>query len=232
MTKTLPVFSMQLNTIKVALFSLIISLSSCSGLKVLNTYTADHVATIKDQKVLVIARMKKQNVRESVEREMTKQLLSSHLKASESYKVFPKLKTNETLSKEDLEKFKLQLKEQGFDAVCISSVIGVERLSKTNVSGGYEAGADLGSYYGMNTIGFFGYYTSPVPTPTFKGVYEPVELMTETAQIYVLETAVYNLDLPENKQMIASVTSKIENVETAGNIAKKYAKAVVKSLKK
>ena len=210
--------------------SLIFLFSGCSTVKVVNSWSSDNVETIEAQNILVIVKAKKEKYRETYEGKIAEKLRGAKLNAVESYTKFPDLNPNDTLSKADIEKIKTLFKKEGFNAIVYSAVIGVEKLSQTTVSGGYEAGTSLGAAAYINTIGFYGFYTSAIPTPAFKGVYEEPTYDIQTAKIYVLETRTFNLDLPEEDQLIAVVTSKIENVETSHNLANNYAKAVLESL--
>jgi hypothetical protein len=216
---------------KLFILSLLISTYNCGGVKVLNSWTSDNAETLKSKKILVIARAQKKKNKEDFENEIAKQFRSRKFDATESHKQFPELKTNDSLSKEEIKDIINMFKKQGYNAIVVSSVTGVENLSKTLVSGGHESGATLSTYANMYPIGFYGFYSSPLPTPTFKGVYEEVEMQTFTQKVYVLETVAYNLDLPEEDQLVARVTSKIDNVETAGNLAKNYAKAIFNGVK-
>ncbi|WP_298537489.1 hypothetical protein [uncultured Algibacter sp.] len=212
--------------------NLVFLLSGCSTVKVINSWSSDNIETIESKNILVIVKAKKEKYREVYEGKIAQKLRGSKLNATESHTKFPEINPNDTLTKTDIEKIKALFKKEGFNAVVYSAVIGVEKLSKTTVSGGYEAGTTLGAPAYINTIGFYGFYTSPIPTPAFKGVYEEPTYDTQTSKIYVLETRTYNLDLPEKDQLIAVVTSKIENVETSHNLANNYAKAVLESLSK
>ena len=55
-------------------------------------------------------------------------------------------------------------------------------------------------------------------------------MTTRTNKIYVLETSVHNLELPLKKQLVAVVTSKIDQPENITALADEYAKAVAKAL--
>jgi hypothetical protein len=218
------------NSSKLILLAFSVCLFGCSTVKVINSWSSDNIETIESKKILVIVKAKKPNSRKTYESKIAQRLRGAKLNAIESYTKFPKINPNDTLTEEGLEYIKNLFKKEGFNAIVYSAVIGVENLSKTTASGGYEAGTTLGAYAYVNTIGFYGFYTSPIPTPAFKGVYEEPTYDTQTAKIYVLETRTYNLDLPEKDQLVAVVTSKIENVETSHNLANNYAKAVLESL--
>jgi hypothetical protein len=57
----------------------------------------------------------------------------------------------------------------------------------------------------------------------------PETTTTYSATNYVLETVVYNLDETGENQLVAVVTSKIEDPENAAKTAKQYVKAITKS---
>ncbi|KAB1070352.1 hypothetical protein F6U93_02020 [Tamlana haliotis] len=223
---------MKLSISKFLTLGLFVLISSCSSVKELSHWTSDDVASIKSKNILVIVKAKKPSTRESFEKQITKQLKAEGLNATSSYVQFPELNPNDSLSKAELQNVKKILKSNKFNGVVYSRVIGVEKLTNTTTSGGYEAGATLGDYPLLYDMGFYGFYSNTLPEPSFEGVYEPLEVQTQTANIYVLETSVYNLDLEPKKQMVASVTSKIDNVETGHNLAKNYAKTIVNGVKK
>ncbi|WP_194768428.1 hypothetical protein [Tamlana sp. I1] len=223
---------MKYSIFKFLSLSLIVLFSGCSGVKEVNHWTSKDVATIKTKNILVIVKAKKEKIRESYEKQITKQLRAEKLSATSSYEKFPELNPNDTLTKAQISEIKAKLKKEGFNGIVYSRVIGVEKLSKTTVSGGHEAGATIGNYTNLYYMGFFGYYGSTLPPPSFAGVYEPVEMDTQTAKIYILETVVFNLDLEDKEQLVASVTSKIDNLETGHNLAKDYAKTIINGVKK
>jgi hypothetical protein len=64
------------------------------------------------------------------------------------------------------------------------------------------------------------------------GNYVEQSSTTYTAKNYVLETVVYNLDEPEDKQLVAVITSKLEEPDNAATTAKQYVKAIAKSFDK
>ncbi|GGZ92762.1 hypothetical protein [Algibacter mikhailovii] len=220
------------NSSKLVLLVLAFCFFACSTVKVVNSWSSDNIETLESKKILVIVKAKKEKSRKTLEDKIAQKLRGAKFDAVESYTQFSQLNPNDTLTEADIDKIKQQFKEKGFNAVVYSAVIGVERLSKTTVSGGYEAGTTLGAPAYINTIGFYGFYTSPIPTPAFKGVYEEPTYDVQTAKVYVLETRTYDLDLPEKEQLVAIVTSKIENVETSHNLVNNYAKAVLENLTK
>ena len=121
--------------------------------------------------------------------------------------------------------------EQGIVKELAKKGLKGKEISQTTTEGGYEAGASLSSYYNMSYVGFYGYYASPGSYASFDGVEVEETMTTKTNKIYVLETSVHNLDLPEKEQLVALVTSKIDQPESITALADEYAKAIAKALK-
>ena len=83
----------------------------------------------------------------------------------------------------------------------------------------------------MSYVGFYGYYASPGSYASFEGIEVEETRTTRTNKIYVLETSVHNLDLPGKKQLVALVTSKIDQPESITGLADEYARAIARALK-
>lgn len=205
--------------------------SACSTIKVLDAWKSEDIESVKPQNILVIARTTHQPSRVAFEQGMVKELIKKGLKGTASYKIFSDLEPNKKLSQEEIESIKEKFRLEGFDAVILSIVKDVKEISETTIDGGYEAGASLSSYYDMSYLGFYGYYASPGSYASYEGVDVAETMTTRTNKIYVLETSVHNLELPLKKQLVAVVTSKIDQPENITALADEYAKAVAKALK-
>ncbi len=163
------------------------------------------------------------------------------LKATESYLKFPDINHDEQNSEEVAKaKFKSLIEDEDFHGVLISVVKDYSEAVVTEESGGYYAGASYGGYgyggygyggYGGFYGGFYGYYHHPMSYSTY-GNYVPSTSTTRVSKTYILETLIYNLDEPEDKQLIGLVTSKVVDPSSVTKIAKAYSKEVFNSLKK
>jgi hypothetical protein len=120
------------------------------------------------------------------------------------------------------------LNSEGFNGVVLTVIKDTQELSKTVTDGGYYAGSSYYGYYPRYYVGFYGYYRHPMSYSTF-GTYMPSTSTTYTETTYILETVIYNLEETKEKQLVAVVTSKIEDPENASDAAKKYVKAISKS---
>jgi hypothetical protein len=209
----------------------IIFFSSCSSVKVLNSWKADTIESVKDNNILVIARTDNMSARTVFENEIVKQLEERGIKATPSFTKFPKLNPDEEISEEQQKEIKNMLIDQGFNGVVLTVIKDVEELSKTTVEGGYYAGGNYAGYYPRYYGGFYGYYRNPMSYSTY-GNYVEQTISTRTAKNFILETVIYDLEAEGEKQLVGVVTSRIEEPESATTAAKQYVTAISKSFDK
>jgi hypothetical protein len=208
--------------------TLLLTLNACSSVKVLDSWKADNVNTIHDKNIIVIARTDNTQARIAFENEIVDQLVARGMKATASFTKFSKLTPNQKVTDEKKEKIKAMLLDEGINGVVLTVIKDVEELSKTTTDGGYYAGGNYYGYYPRYYGGFYGYYYNPLSYSTY-GNYVPESSTTYTSKNYILETVVYNLDETGENQLVAVVTSKIEDPENAAKTAKQYVKAITKS---
>ncbi|MCJ7758151.1 MAG: hypothetical protein MUP24_08375 [Gillisia sp.] len=210
-------------------FTAILILNACSSVKVLDSWKADNVNSINDKNILVIARTANNQARIAFENEIVKQLTATGKKATASFTKFPNIDPDEKVTGQRQEMILNILKNEGFNAVVLTVIKDYQEQTKTVTEGGYYAGGTYGGYYPTYYRGFRGYYYNPYSYSTY-GNYVPSTTTTYSNKTYVLETMAYNLDEPEEKQLVAVVTSKIEDPENVTKLAKEYVKVITKSL--
>lgn len=221
----------------IILFAFTIIFSSCSNVKVLDSWKGDNISTVKDKNILVIARTENPQARRAFEEAMANDLRGAGFKAVESYLKFPNFSHGKKSDEEKANnKLKTLIEKEGFHGILISVVKDYSEAVVTEESGGYYAGASYRgfggygyypSYYG----GFYGYYHNPMSYSTY-GSYVPSSTTTRVSKTYIVETMIYNLDQPKDKQLVGMVTSKVVDPSSVTKIAKSYSKAIFNSLKK
>lgn len=204
---------------------------SCSSVKVLNSWKGDNIEAVKENNLLVIARTDNMSARIAFENEIVKELTSRGINATASFEKFPKLKPDQEITEETEKQIKSIIVDNGFLGVVLTVIKEEQELTKTVTDGGYYAGSTYYGYYPRYYNGFYGYYRHPMSYSTL-GNYVEQSSTTYTAKNYVLETVVYNLDEPEDKQLVAVITSKLEEPDNAATTAKQYVKAIAKSFDK
>ncbi len=219
------------------LFGFALLLSGCSGITVLDSWQGENLTTIKDKNILVIARTDNPQARRAFEEAMANDLRGAGLKAVESYLKFPDVNHDSKREEEAAKKeFKDLIERESFHGILISVVKDYNEAIVTEESGGYYAGATYGGYGGYGYFpgyygGFYGYYHHPLSYSTY-GSYVPSTTTTRVSKTYIVETLVYNLDQPEDKQLIGMTTTKVVDPSSLTKTAKNYSKAVFKSFKK
>lgn len=216
------------------LIILVVSFSSCSGIKVVDSWKADNINSLKDAKILVIARSDDMVGRQRFEQEIAERLRADGIDAMESYKKFPAMKQNKELSEEEINQRVQIIKNEGFKGVVLTVLKDMSKEIVTSESGGYVSGGYYPSYYGGYYGGFGGYY-GRVYSPYgygYGGTYVPSETRTYTSETYSLETVIYNLDLEPGKQLLGVIAIDITDPKSASKVAPKYADAVAKQLSK
>ena len=126
------------------------------------------------------------------------------------------------------EEIKSMIKSKGFNGVVLTVIKETQEFSKTVTDQSHYAGGTYYGYYPRYYGGFYGYYRNPMSYSTL-GNYEDQTSSTYTATDYILETVIYDLDAEGEDQLVAVVTSKIEEPEGATATAKQYVKAIAKS---
>lgn len=204
-------------------------LNSCSSVKVLDSWKSDNVSTIRDKNILVIARTDNNQARIAFEQEISKQLRDNGLKATESFKELPHIEPDKKLTEEQTKALAETIKREGYNAVVLTVIKDYRESTQTTQDGGYYAGGTFGGMYPGYYGGFYGYYNYPM-TYVGVGTYAPSTITTRTVRDFVLETVTYNLDEAEGKQLIAVVTTEIEDPQNVSKNAEEYAYKVMKSL--
>lgn len=225
------------NTIKLGLSVLMmIFIFSCgSGVKVLNSWRAEKVTVdkFKKKKIIVIARTANNQARLSFENEIAEQMRSQGYDATESYTRAPMLFQKE-LTEERVAFIRKLFELEGYNGVVITVVKDKSQSTVTSGSSMYVGGG-YGSYYPGYYGSFYNYYSTPYAYgPYYNSVGGSIPLSTSTRVVtdYVLETVMYNLDEPEENQLVAVVTTKVDDPKDADKAAQQYVAKIVESYQK
>ena len=204
--------------------------SGCSSVKVIDSWKSDSISTIKDNNFIVVARANNLQAQIAFENEIVKQMKSNGYQATASYSKFGEMKPNEPELESDKEKFKKILELEGFNAVILTVMKDYQEETRLEKEGGYYTGGNYYGYYPRYYSSFYPYYYNPISYHSM-GNYVEETYTTNVSKLYILETTIYNLDESEENQLVAVITSKIDNPETASGAAKEYVKEISKKLK-
>ncbi|GAA4886242.1 hypothetical protein GCM10023311_06460 [Flaviramulus aquimarinus] len=221
---------MNKTTLSLICISIFLSFSSCSSVKVLDSWKNDRITNIKDNNFLVVARANNPQARIAFENEIVSQMESNGYQATASFSKFGNMKPNEPKSETNKEKLQEILKLEGFNAVILTVMKDYQEETRLEKEGGYYAGGNYYGYYPRYYGGFYPYFYNPLSYHTL-GNYVEESYSTSTSKLYILETTIYNLDESGENQLVAVITSKIDNPQTASGAAKEYVKEISKKLK-
>ena len=156
------------------------------------------------------------------EKDMVNQLNANGYNAEESYTSFPNISPTEKVESAKLEELKNELKNDGVSFVLVNIVRDIQNYITTTANGSFY---NTMPYYGRRYYrGFYGYYGG-MSTSTMSSV-------TQEKSKYILESIVYDLSKPEDKQLQAIITSEIDNPKTVGTSSKDFSKKILKELDK
>ncbi len=132
--------------------------ASCSGIKVVDSWKADEIGSLANEKILVIARSDDMVGRQRFEQEIAERLRSGGIDATESYKKFPAMKHNNEMTEEQISQRIQIIKNEGYVGVVLTVLKDMSKEIVTSETGGYVSGGYYPSYYGGHYGGFGGYY--------------------------------------------------------------------------
>lgn len=231
----------------IASLILVLSIYSCSSsVNVVNNWSAGNSGGLKSEKILIITRSPEQKARTVFENELAKALNDKGINADASHVKYPNYKPNGELTDAGKAEIKEILEKEGYGGVVLTVVKDKLKNVRTTEEGGYNAGQSLAAYYPpyipVYSYGFYGAYYSPYyfsssylyNTKTYDqyGTYVEKEVETETSYSYVLESLVYDLSLDEKKQLVAYVTTRVDEPDNVNTMAKTYTKKILESFKK
>lgn len=219
--------------IVLGLLLLALFFQGCSSAKVIGAWKGDpdNIAKFREKNVLVIARTANDHARIAFEEQIANQLRARGIKATESFLKVPKIYPNREITEERVELIKSLMGSEGFNGVVITVVKDEEQVTSTTSSGAYVG--VYNNYYPGYYGGFYNYYAQPFaygPYYDSFGGYIPMSSTTRTYSNYVLETIAYNLDEPSENQIVAVVTTRLDDPKEAYKTAEKYVQSMMKSL--
>lgn len=173
---------------KIVVLLVLLTMWSCSSTKFVDSWKNDEIAVFEPQKLLVIGITDNLTAKKIFEEELKNAFLNRNLNTFESSEVFDVSFSESPKSQEEVDAMTEKLLENGFDAVVITAVKGVDDRRQYH-SGYYNVGFHwrrFGRYY----YRFQNIYYTP-------GYYD-------NYKVYHIETSIYNIkeNVDENKSLV------------------------------
>ncbi|MEH6535377.1 MAG: hypothetical protein V7719_03215 [Psychroserpens sp.] len=210
----------------VSVLSLSILLAGCSSVKVTDSWKDVKTSQIENKNIMVLTESESTIIRTTFERDIVEQLSKKGYKSLESYKMFPVIKSDKTLTDEQLRVFKEELTSSGIDVVIMTVLKDVNEYTQTLTQAGtiYYQNTYPTLYFNSRHGGFY---------RSYKTIYvnvEPKTTTSYTSKDYVLETLVYDLTQQENNQLSSVITTVIDNPKDLEKTSEDFSKKLIKEL--
>ena len=208
---------------------------NCGGIKVVDAWKAQDTKKNDFKNVLVIARTANKSARIAFEREIADRLIERGINATPSYSKFGPMNPDKEMTDERKQMIREILNNEGFDAIVLTSVKDVRERTTTS-GNNYYFNDPWNTFYPSYYGNFYGYYYQPYVyyyQPYVYGVtIGDTTPTTYTTKTYYLETVAFSLGADENDQLVAVVTTTIEDPKDAYKTADKYTEEILKALDK
>lgn len=188
--------------------------ASCSTAKVTDSWLNDTYKDYQPKKILIIGLTDNLTGRILFEEQLKTELINRGLDAIESYKVFKPKFTSLKQTEEDIEIEIKRLSKDGFDAVLISAVKGIDE--KVSYSGD-----NFKTYYYWRRFGHYYYLVQDVYLQ--EGYYSKYK-------IYHIEASLYNIKENDDKSLVWVASYDVVDPKQINKTVTNYVKAVIKSL--
>ncbi|MBO6607938.1 hypothetical protein [Psychroserpens sp.] len=201
-------------------------LTGCSSVKVTDSWKDVKTTDIKDKTIMVVTQTSDKHIRRQFESDLVDELNKEGYSSKESYSILSTGKSEEPLSKEELERVKQNLKEKNIDVVIMTVLKDVNEYTKTETTGGtvYSINTHPTFYLGRYGRGFYRSYNTIYLNS------EPTTTTVYNGKTYILETLVYDLSLPDTNQLLSVTTTVLDNPDNIEHTSKDFSKQIVKEL--
>lgn len=199
----------------VYLFCVII-FNSCSSAKVNDSWKSDKYENYKPKKVLIVGVSQNLTARKMFEETLKKEFDSRGVIAAESYDVFESSFKSTKQTEEEIEEQINSLTKNGYDAVLISIVKGVEEKTAYSIEdrrSRHYARRFRGDYYLYQDIYF-----------------EPKYY--ENYKVYTIESSLYNIDPDSEKALVWVASYDIVDPKRINKTVKNYIKIIIETMEK
>jgi hypothetical protein len=189
-------------------------LFNCSSTKLVDSWVDKESGHFTPKKVLVLGITDNLTARKIFEAELSKELIVRNINAVESFEVFKATFTSAKQTEENIQKEVNRLSENGFDAILISTVKGVNQKTV------YSADMYRTDYYWRRFGRYYYLYQDVYFDP---GYYEKYN-------IYNIEASLFDLKNHEDKALVWVASYNIIDPQSINTTVKDYVKAIIRTL--
>jgi len=191
-------------------------LASCSSVRFVDSWRNQEITSFTPKKLLVIGMTDNLTARKIFEEDLKNALILRNINAVESTTVFDKTFTSSKKSEEEINQMIKEISKEGFDAVIITAVKGVEE--KRNYSSVYYTVGYRWTHFGHYYFRFQDVYYKP----EYYGSYK----------VYNVETSIYNINEDDDKSLIWVGSLNLVDPQKITSTVKGYVVKIIKQLER
>jgi len=192
----------------------LVLLSSCASTRIKDSWVSEDYKNYQPKKVLILGLIDNLSGRMLFEEQLKTEFNNRGIEAVESYDIFKPTFTSLKQTEEDIQKEVDRISKQGFDAILISTVKGVdEKVS-------YSGDTYMRDYY---WIRFGRYYYLMQDVYHIEGYYNKYK-------VYHIEASLYNLKEDNDKSLVWVASYDIVDPKRINTTVTNYVTAIIKSL--
>lgn len=165
----------------------ILALTACSSTRLVDSWKNKEIAVFRPQKLLVIGMTENLTARKIFEEKLKEQFINRGINAYESSMALDQSFTASKRSEEEIEMMKKELLQQGFDAIVITAVVGIDDKTIRR-SGHYTFGYNWWYRFGPYFYRFQDIYYTPDYYEDYK--------------VFHIETSIYNISGDEDESLV------------------------------
>lgn len=199
---------------KIIVIICLLFLTSCSTTRFVDSWRNPEVILFNPTKVLVVGMTDNLTARKIFEEDLKNAFVKRNINAIESNTVLDDTFTSSKKSEQEISKMIEKISKDGFDAVVITAVIGVDE--KTSYGDGYYTVGYRWSRFGR----YYSRYQDIYYTPRYYDTYN----------VYHVETSIYNLNGSENKALVWVGALDLVNPQKIASTVKNYVNSIIEQL--
>ncbi|MCK5442716.1 MAG: hypothetical protein KAJ23_12575 [Maribacter sp.] len=199
---------------KIAFILGMLTLAACSSTRFVDSWKNREITAFEPQKLLVIGMTENLTARKIFEEELKEQFIKRGINAYESSVAIDQSFTASKRSEEEIDAMKEKLLQEGFDAVVITAIVGID--DKRAYSSGYYT-------FGYNWYRFGRYYYR------FQNVYYTPDYYSDY-KVYHVETSIYSIKEDVDKSLIWVGTFNIVDPVNITSTVNDYVERIIAQL--
>jgi len=199
---------------KIVIIIVLIVLTGCSSTQFVDSWKNPETTSFNPKKALVVGITDNLTARKIFEEDFTSALNLRNINAVESTNVLSESFTSSKKSEEEINEMIQNISQDGFDAVVITVVKGVEKQKS------YYENYSTRGYRLLKFRGYYYWYQDIYYTPRYY----------ETYDVYHIETSIYKLNGVENRSLVWVGSFKIVDPQTISVSVKDYVDRIIAQL--